>query len=305
MTLRWVTITSAAACLLNQAACSTPCDRLKSRTDDCRTTPGRYVDDRRSICTATRDELTPAEFDPFADCVAEAACDDTAAVRRCQDEQIDTEITSCLQLKLWASACRLEPVGTDDDCETLNGSMGEFTFESWVDCITADGCPVPDDPRYDVCQQEILGPGAANLIDACVIVTAWTEECASQPLDIPVSEMSFPECIAEAELFSSESYLNYGLCLQTVECNNFGLRLDCIFRLRLLDPSHQVVACERLITFAATCGSDIGGGSIDACSRLFARFTPESFDAYVTCIEAGPCDDPAASAQCFPLLDVQ
>jgi hypothetical protein len=288
------------------AACNTPCDRLDARASSCKSAPGRYVDDSRSVCTATREELGTATFDPFAECVLDSACDDIDAIAVCRDEHVEVEITPCLDFELWASACGLEPIGTENDCETLARNFGEIGFAEWVACVTKEGCPIADDPRYDRCQEIILPPGGAGLIDACVIVSGWTTECAGGAPDyFPVVETSVAACLVEAEPFVAESYLEYARCLEQAACDDVTARVDCLLLLQLTDPSQAAGDCQRLVAYAESCLSSIGGGSVDVCARLFARFTPSSLASYVDCVTAAACDDAAASLACTALLDIQ
>jgi len=298
---RWTIAVAIAA----STACTTPCDDLDARAADCKIAPSRYTDDRHSACTALREEVSISAFDPFAACVQEAECKDRAAIDRCEAEHFEAS-DACLHYRLWTAACGLEPTGTDEQCATLRDGMTETVFDEWVACITTDGCPQGDDPRYDRCQDVLFPPAAGQLIDACGLIIVWTEECADQAPDFfPVTETDVFECVTLAEPFSSESFLTYGECLTLIECDDIPGRLDCLLKLEVLDPGDAVPSCERLVTYSNTCGSDLGGGSVEACSRLFARFSPESLDTFVTCIEGRPCDDPNATLECAGFLEPQ
>lgn len=286
--------------------CTTPCGELDARAHDCKTVPSRYADDRRAACTVLRQDVTAAAFDAFADCVGEAECRDPDAIDRCEAEHFPDPPDACRHYRLWAAACGLEPIGTEAECATLRDGMTDTVFEEWVACITTDGCPQGDDPRYDRCQDVLFPPAAGEIIDACVLIIAWTTECADQAPDFfPVTETNVGECVSLAEPFSSESFLTYGQCLSAIECDDIPGRLDCLLKLEVLDPGDAVASCERLVAYSNGCGSTLGGGSVEACSRLFARFTPGSLDAFVACLEGRPCDDPNATAECAGWLELR
>jgi hypothetical protein len=287
------------------AGCTTPCDALDARARDCHAAPSRYVDDRYAACTALREDLGTETFDRYASCVREAECGDRDAIERCEARHIGEDTASCLHYRLWAAACGLEPTGTNDDCATLRDGLSDAVFEQWVTCITTDGCPKGDDPRYDVCQDVLFPPAAGQLIDACVLLIQWTGQCADEAPDFfPVTETDLVGCVTLAEPFSSESFLDYASCLSEIACDDVPGRLDCLLRLELLDPTGATAPCERLVAYSNTCGTELGGGSVQACTRLFARFTPESLDDFVTCIEAQPCDQSDVTA-CVGLLQAQ
>jgi hypothetical protein len=288
------------------AACGTPCGDLKARAAECHTAASPYVDERRSVCAATRDALGKSTFDSFATCVNDAACNDAQAISRCQSTTIAGDVSPCTRFTLWASACGLEPPGTADDCRSMLDGMGELVFERWVTCVTASGCPVPDDDRYDRCQDELLPRATAQIIDACVLLDGWNQACVDvSPGTGAVGGGDLASCIASASPFTAESYLAYAQCLSAVPCDDFAARLSCLTRLTLSSPGTANAACERLDTYSTACGLSLGGGSVDTCVRLFARFTTESLDAYAGCLEACACDDTAAQVECGVLLRLQ
>ena len=288
------------------AACGTPCGDLKSRAAHCGTASGPYIDERHSVCTATRNALGKESFDSFAGCVTDAACSDAQAIDRCSSAALNGDPTPCTWFELWASACGLEPPGTADDCQSMVSGMGDLVFERWVLCITADGCPQPDDARYDRCQEEILPHTTAQVIDACVLLNAWNQACADVSPDVgAVGGGDLAACVSAAAPFTADSYLAYAQCLSEVACDDLAGRLNCLFQLGFSDPTTATPACQRLVDFAAGCGTALGGGSVDACVRLYARFTEESLDAYVTCIEGLPCNDTTGQLGCIALLRLQ
>ncbi len=289
--------------LAGAAGCTTPCDDLDAHARACKLVPSRYSDDRFAACTAVRQET--AAFDAFAACVEQAECADRSAVDRCEAEHVG-QADACLHYRLWGAACGLEPSGTEEQCATLRSAMTDAVFEAWVECITADGCPRGNDPRYDVCQDVLFPPAAGQLIDACVLIIEWTRACADAAPDfLPVTASNVLECVAQAGPFSSESFLEYATCLAEIACDDVPGRLDCLLGLEVLDPGDAVAPCERLVAYSNTCGVNLGGGSVEACSRLFARFTPASLGAFVDCVETYECGDPAAAADCAGLLELQ
>jgi hypothetical protein len=280
------------------SACATPCDELDARVRECRYHPGRHADDRVAVCPAVRAELGAVVFDRFAGCVSDARCDDAGAIDRCQAEHL-TAPGACSRLRLWAAACGLEPTGIDPQCAGLSEGMSTATFDRWVTCITAGGCPRGDDPRYDRCQEVLLPDSVADLIDACAALVGWTEACAGQGPDFaPIEAMSLTECMTTAEPFQSDSFLAYGECLRPKACDDTAGRIECLLLLRFVDPPPAIPPCQRLQAFAEACQVPIGGGSVDACTRLFARFDPISLDAYAACLETRGCDDQAALIEC-------
>ncbi len=284
-------------------ACHTPCDALGDRAERCRFAPGRTTDDRLSLCAALRGER--ATFDRFAECVTDAPCGEVSAIDRCQAEHLGAELEPCDRLRLWAAACALEPVGLDRSCSGLSDGMSAETFARWVACITAEGCPRGDDPRYDRCQELILPRSLTDTLDACVLYTAWTEACADQgPSFAPVAASSLAECVALAEPFTPQSFLAYATCLTDKACDDLAGRIECLLLLTFVDPTPLAGACQRLLDYADSCQSPVGGGSLEACTRLFARFTPASVDAYAACLVARGCDDQAAVYECLSLLQL-
>ena len=286
-------------------ACTTPCDDLKSRAHECRASPGRYVDDQESVCTEVRGELQ-ADFDSFAACVEESPCDDNARIDRCQQQTLG-EVTYCVRFKLWAAACGLEPIGVEDDCAALSEGMFGEGFARWVACVTDDACPRgDDDSRYEQCQEGIVPSTVTDLFDACFVIMQWSEQCAGNGFEpFVVHEMGLAQCLAEGEIFTASAYLEYAYCLEGIACDDIAGRLDCLLRLELIDPSPVIAPCERLIAFSDSCGSDLGGGSIDVCARLFARFVPASVDAFVSCVEQLPCGDADVAVVCAPRLQLE
>jgi hypothetical protein len=284
-------------------ACTSPCDALDARALECGFKTGRFADDDVAVCPALRAELGATTFDRFATCVSEAGCRDTEAVDRCEQRHLPADLTPCTHWRAWAAACGLEPMGVDAQCTGLSEGMTAETFDRWVACITAGGCPRGDDPRYDRCQEILLPGTVADVIDACVALTAWTEACAGQgPSFAPIEAMTLAECVTTAEPFTSESFLAYAQCLATKGCDDTAGRIECLLLLRFLDPAPAQAPCERLQAFADACEVPVGGGSVEACMRLFARFEPQSVDAYAACLETRGCDDEAALIECGSLL---
>jgi len=151
-----------------------------------------------------------------------------------------------------------------------------------------------------------LPAGTAQVIDACVLLNAWNQACVDVSPDIgAVGGGDLGSCIAAAGPFTAESYLAYARCLGTVPCDDFAARLSCLTQLQLSAPDTANAACVLLTDYSAACGLSLGGGTVDACVRLFARFTAESLDAYVGCLEALACDATSAQVECGVLLRLQ
>jgi hypothetical protein len=294
-----------AVVLLAASACTTPCEDLRAHAEECGAARGRWVDGEDSVCTTARQESGDA-FDSFAECVTASSCDDAGAVERCEAEHLPaTGSNACMDYRVWSAACGLEPTGTEDDCNGVAESAGGPAFGDWVACVTAGGCPVADDPRWEVCRDAYLPQQATLLLDACVIVSAWTRECAGQSRIIPVEEISVPMCLAQADPFTAESYWEYATCLQGIDCETVSARLDCLLRLEVQNRDRLDEQCEELIAFTDTCESLVAGGTVEVCIRTFGRFTAESIDAYSACLTAGECGDPELALSCGSLLELQ
>ncbi len=286
-------------------ACATPCESLKERALDCGYAPAADPDEDRNACQRARDTLGREAFESYADCVMDADCGDTEAMDACLQTAVP-EDDPCARLLTWAAGCGLEPPESSDSCQGLNDSFtGEATAD-WVGCITSGGCPAgTDDARYDTCQEEIAPGGIVDLFDACILLTDWSDRCAGIALELPVDGgQDFGTCLAQAEFFTAESYYDYAVCLDTVECDDFQHRLACVDMLEFIDVGSSRDACEELIAFTQTCGSPIGGETEDTCARLFARVTSESLEAFVDCVLSYECGDPEAALVCGPLLEV-
>ncbi len=292
--------------LVAAAGCTTPCDQLKANARDCNFARGRYVEAPASVCNTTRQALGDASFDTFADCIlaAKDSCNNDA-IDACLDSQTEGADDACLRYRLWASACGLEPVGTADDCASLRDGYAGSTFDRWVACVTDGGCPKDEDARYDACKNEVVPESATDVLDACMLITGWSARCGDTAIKLPVDTgTDLYTCVAQAELFTAASYLAYGICLDGVACDDLVGRLECFFALEFLDTSGSTSACERLTAYSATCGSTLGGETVDGCRRLFARFTADSVEAFVSCVEASPCGDTAAFASCMSVLQL-
>jgi len=121
------------------------------RTDTCGTTPAPQQ--AWASCENVRATYTPEVFDSFAGCIDASACADGNATARCMSTThgLPSPIDSCTHLTLWSAACGLAPTGTENDCEGLMAGMLGPIFDEWVACITANGCPKDDDPRFKTC----------------------------------------------------------------------------------------------------------------------------------------------------------
>ncbi len=291
-------------------ACSTPCGDLAAHAEDCGFAAGRYADDRDSVCQQLRHDLLvdnePSAFDAFAACVVESECSDGEAIATCSEgEYPEAYADPCQRYRLWAAACGLEPLGTEDGCGDVEETAAAVPFADWVECITAGGCPLPDDDRYDECQ-DVVPPAMLDLLDACLIIEDWTTACAEVVTSgVPVTETSLVECFIQAQPFTAASYLEYAECLEPVSCDDTLARYTCFGNLDLgvLDPTQVTSQCQELLAYAAHCNNGLGGGSIEACTTMFARVTPESFGAYIVCLKSYPCNDVAAGYECGEYLE--
>jgi hypothetical protein len=284
------------------AACADPCERLEQHARDCHFAESPYVAPEDSTCAAAEDELGDDDFDALTDCVTSSCDSDVSA---CIDEQTSAAADPCTYLITWAAACSLEPAGFDDSCAELRQTFVGDTFADWVECVTASGCPERDDDRFDLCQEAVLPESPLELIEACVLIVDWTSRCAgiADELPVPVGT-DYGTCIAQAEPFTTESYLAFAQCQDAVECDDLLGRISCLDALDFVDLGPAREACARLVTYSATCGSTLGGDSVDACEKTFARFTAASTSAFVDCVEGLSCGDPAALSTCSPLLEL-
>ncbi|MBI5510474.1 MAG: hypothetical protein HY903_17085 [Deltaproteobacteria bacterium] len=286
--------------------CQTPCEQLDRRAAGCELAPSTYADRHHAVCAATAAEVGAEPFAAFASCVLDAPCDDHGVIDRCQAQAGLEPGSPCRRYQLWAAGCGLEPRGTADACQTLTESMGELVFGNWVACVTDQGCPVERDPRYDRCQQELVPVGAISIFDACTVLGAWSAACSAMSPDVAtVGGGDVASCITASQPFTAASFYDYAQCLAPIACDDLAGRIDCLFRLQPTDPTGTQAPCERILAYSGICGLDLGGGSVEACVRLFARFTGDSASAYATCLEGKPCDDPTASVECATLLRLQ
>lgn len=139
-----------AASLLLASACSTPCDALVARPETCGTSPGPA--NAWATCEALRSSLTAKTFDPFAQCIDDAACNDANAVSRCSHAMALPEPPGpCLTLHLWGAACGLAPKGDPHQCDLYATGPQAGSFACWVTCVTAGGCPKDGDTRFARC----------------------------------------------------------------------------------------------------------------------------------------------------------
>jgi len=278
--------------LLMPSCQKSTCQTLKGRADTCDTARGRYVEREQALCTIVRNELGQNTFDPFASCLTSKECNDTQAFLSCQETHIPAATdNACLRFKLWATGCSLEPTGTEEGCNGLSSGLTTDLFTSWVDCMTADGCPAQTDNRYETCQNFIVPSGVTDALEACGLLVEWSAACESQTSGaLAVDSQSVAACMLQLELFTGESMLTYARCLQDVECNDLAMRLQCLSELRFQEDSPIESQCETLITFAQDCEIELDVESVDVCVRFFSPFTPASFDSYVTCMTGSGCE---------------
>jgi len=296
-----------ATVVIGHAACSSPCERLRAHALGCEAAEVRYVPESESACAGIRKDVGKDHFDRFADCVTGSSCDDVDAVDRCAGKHVTGGVDDpCTHYRLWSAACGLEPAGFGPGGTGCGGVSSQspaappLTF--WVDCVTAGGCPTTGDDRYDTCQGSSGPSQLGTLIDACVLVQAWTTRCSQETSPIPVQPTSVPECLVQAQGFTAASYLDYGQCLSRTACDSASGRLACLLMLAPLQNDRIGAQCQALVAFTETCGSVVAGSTVEGCRRLFAGVTEASLDAYSACLTAGECGDPQAAARCATLL---
>lgn len=314
-----------------QTSCTTPCQRLQNRAQECGHARATYVDERLSQCGAFHDAVGNETMENFVRCVEGAACTDTQAPTRCSQEHFpQAQEDPCERYQIWTLACGLEPFGDiETRCEQLGSSLvgslvggevpedsqlpnlpdtvAEASVDIYVQCISEEGCPMPEDSRFDECTQAVGDQDAIALIEACLIVGEWTTRCASfdNPL-LPIIPQPLPMCLVEANSYQVDSYVAYAQCLEDVPCDSPGQRVLCV---ALLDPANDndnlSEQCQALGSYAQSCDSLVAGGNADTCKTLFGGFTQDSMDAYRDCVLASPCDDGLGQSQCLAVLERQ
>ncbi len=287
------------------AGCTSPCTAMSEQAKECGT-PVSVSEPGYSVCLDTSNELGEDEFETFSECVLDSKCSEEGAVSVCIVETDTTlEENPCLVYRLWASACGLEPLGTENDCENLGASFAELDFQLWVECVTRDGCPERDDERYDECQSIIAPEGIGDRVDACRMVTEWSAECeASEEYFMEISESDFFICLGESQAFTAESYLAYAECVTALPCDETGGRMDCFLQnLQTIDPDAALEACTKIDEYGQFCGVDVGGESVEGCQNLFGSVSIESLDAYVDCLYDKDCEDQSGQAGCLTLIE--
>ena len=289
---------------LLQGCQTSTCNNLKDHAESCGGMESRYVEREDALCGAVRQELSPEVFDPYASCVIASECSDSSAPKTCQETHVaSANEDPCLQYRLWSTACGLEPTGTDDNCNDASQGLTSEVFTAWVECMMGPGCPLSSDNRYAECQRYVVPGGITDALEACGLIMDWQEQCEGQTTGyLAVDAQDIASCLAQTQVFTSESLLVYGNCLQEVECDDFALRLDCMAKLRFVDRSHAENACESLIQYATSCEVELGfSESADICERMLAPFTADSVDAYTACIVTDQCQQPDFET-CQPLL---
>lgn len=274
---------------------SSTCDNLKAHAKECGSVPARYVEREQEICGVLRAELTAATFDPYAQCMVESDCQDQQAIDSCQEAHVPAASADpCLQYQLWATACGLEPSGTEDGCNGATQGLTSDVFGAWVECMTSPGCPKESDSRFAECQRYVVPSSMTDALEACGLIIDWTEACEGQTSGyLAVDAQDITSCLLQTQVFTSESLLIYGLCLQDVACSDFAMRLDCMAKLRFVDRSHTENACLSLTEYATACELELGfEDSADLCERMLAPFTEASVEAYTACIIDDRCRQP-------------
>lgn len=294
------------------AGCTSPCADLRDHARQCGTAASRYVDPDDSVCARTRASFQGDDFAAYAVCVAQSPCDDRDAIDGCIAAHTASEPSACERFKLWASACGLEPRGTENNCEALSASAAlpdgvtaedNMLFADWVACITRDGCPEREDARYAQCQQEVAPGGPAQAVDACAQLTEWGDACGEDlnPMTAQFAE-SLPTCLALATDFTSVSFGAYASCISDTNCADAVAQLQCTQQLETIDPTAAAAACAELADYSSQCGAEPPGGSEQACTELLARATEESINTYVECVTDAGCGNAQAAVTCLDTL---
>jgi len=271
------------------------CENLKEHAQECDGVASRYVEREDAICGSVRQELTPEVFDPYASCMVASECNDDTAIKSCQETHVaSANENPCLRYRLWSTACGLEPTGTGDNCSDASQGLTSDIFSGWVDCMVDPGCPTSSDNRYAECQRYVVPSSITDALEACGLIIDWTEKCEGQTSGyLAVDAQDITTCLVQTQVFTSESLLVYGICLQDVECDDFALRLDCMAKLRFVDRSPVEAACATLVQYATSCEIELGfSESTDICERVLAPFTAQSVEAYTACVTAEECREP-------------
>lgn len=288
----------ASAFLLSLAACNEthPCSEMKEHAEACGAAPSRYLRAEDTSCQELRQELNsgPA-FETFADCMSGVACSNyDQGAKACRESTYPQSLNDrCLDFRLFAAGCGLQLDGVDTSCTNLNVGLTEEVFSGWVDCVMVGGCPGIDDNRFDTCRETFVPSEGEDLVRACSLIVEWSQSCSEVLAgSLPIEASDLGTCILQANSFSPTSMLEYGLCLQDVECDDFRGRLECLDDLSFRQRSPIEDECDELIEYAELCDLELGFNSDDACERALSIFTPESAITYIQCITGDPrCEE--------------
>ena len=115
--------------------------------------------------------------------------------------------------------------------------------------------------------------------------------------------------MAQGQVFTDESYDEYADCLldmaETNTCNSNTERVLCTLRLEPMNNEAIAELCTTLVAAGEACPGAITGNSATGCEQTFSRFTLESFESYVECVNntAVQCDQNVDFSPCLPLLE--
>jgi len=295
--MNWTLLASTLLIALAAACNEThPCTEMKSHAEACGAAPTRYLRAEDTSCQELRLELNsePA-FSDYADCIADVSCSNyDQEAQTCRERSYPESIDDrCLDFRLFAAGCGLQLDGVDTSCTNLNVGLTEEVFSSWVDCVMVGGCPGVDDNRFDTCRETFVPSEGEDLVRACSLIVEWSQNCSDDLAgSIPIEASDVATCILQANSFSPTSMLEYGLCLQDVECTDFRGRLECLDDLSFRQRSPIEDECDGLIDYAELCDLELGFNSDDTCERALSVFTPESAIAYIQCITGDPrCEE--------------
>lgn len=288
----------------------TPCENLRSHANSCDTPASRYVPDSQSSCTLAREKYGATNFDSFAECVTDSSCDTLNAVQQCRETHLPSAATSpCERFTLWGVGCGMEPTTQGPDCGGFANSLTAPAFETWVDCVTQEGCPTQSDQRYLRCLGEVFPKTVETRLNTCNKIKRWADTCGPlAPEDSPIG-FNLLSCLGQGQVVTDQSFVDYADCLLAMidagRCSSNTDRVLCAVSLEVITLSQEREnKCAQLISLGEACPGAVTGNSLTGCGQLFSRFTNASFAEYVSCVaQVGQnCNESADFTTCLPLL---
>ena len=276
----------------------TPCENLRSHANSCDTPASRYVPDSQSSCTLAREKYGATNFDSFAECVTDSSCDTLNAVQQCRETHLPSAATSpCERFTLWGVGCGMEPTTQGPDCGGFANSLTAPAFETWVDCVTQEGCPTQSDQRYLRCLGEVFPKTVETRLNTCNKIKRWADTCGPlAPEDSPIG-FNLVNCLGQGQVVTDQSFVDYADCLLAMidnnECGSHTPRAMCALNLKPMQMDEQRERnCTKLVKIGETCPGPVTGNSVSGCGQIFSRFTNESFKQYVNCVQQEAHKDP-------------